>query len=205
MICCHRRQHPRCSERGGHYAIARTSLSARAFILGLGERLQEQALHAPGQGIGESAKLQQIGGSGQKNAPTLPVAIDTALDGQRELRQALDSDDCDRIRQPFEKTLRILSGEFQVVAVIQRDEGVFGLEGRLAALARAQRADHRHVAQRFVQRRRDVPVDIAGVRLPADRSSNCILSPRPIASYGNGHTPEIPSEPPAIDLTYSIL
>src|SRR5690606_37495421 len=98
----------------------------------------------------------------QKAARKTP-GIDATLDGQRELGHALYLINGDLLRQTFDKTLRIPSRQFQVVAVIKIDINPSRItmpdQSGLATLARPQQAYHRGIHQSISQLGREMPRD----------------------------------------------
>ena len=64
--------------------------SRRTLFFRFGKRLEIEALHPPGEGIGQAWNLEQVGGPREEEAPGSPAGIDTPFDGEGEFRHPLD-------------------------------------------------------------------------------------------------------------------
>ena len=127
-----------------------------------------------------------------KKAPGATVSIHGPLDGREQIRDPLHFVQSDFVRQAGDETSRIRHGGLVVVVLIQADEGSIGRqspsERSLAALPRAEQADHRCVAQRLLDNRRQRAGEqgSASGHMLATIVSNCRSYERLIAGFMNG-------------------
>ncbi len=113
----------------------------------LGERTERSDLDAPGESIAVPRKREDVGRAGHQEAPRAPVAVHGGLDGQEQVRRALDLVDRHRAGRPGDQRGRVRLGPFEDVEVVQGPGSPAGALGGDAgderALARLARADDR--------------------------------------------------------------
>src|SRR5688500_2551387 len=165
--------------------------SGLALFLGFGERVELNDFHPSRERIAELR--QQVGRSGQQEAPRTPVVVDGDLDRAQQLGRALNLVERDLFRQRGDESRRVAARGRQDAVVVQAEICALGAkracERALAALARAKQADDRRVGERRRQRAPEL-ARIEGccrsgtgrpgsVQLSVSIASNCRLSIRP--------------------------
>ena len=177
-------------ESAFQHGAEKAALVSRLFRLR--QRLQLSDLHAPRQRLGDCRQQQEMGRAGEEKAPGATVSIHGPLDGGEQLRDPLHFVQSDFVRQAGDETGRIRHGGLVVVVLIQADEGSIRRqspsERSLAALPRAEQADHRCVAQRLLDNRRQRAGEqgCASEHMLVTIASNCRSGERLIVGFMNG-------------------
>ena len=133
-----------------------------------------------------------MGRTGEEKAPRATVSIHGPLDGGEQLRDPLHFVQSDFVGQAGDETGRIRHRGLVVVVLIQADEGSIrrqsSSERSLAALPWAEQADHRGVAQRLLDNRRQRAgkQGCASGHMLVTIASNCRSGERLIAGFMNG-------------------
>jgi hypothetical protein len=138
-------------ERAGQQQVQESA--GPACLLGLGQRVQLDDLHAPGQRLGDRRRQQQIGRAGQQKATGMAVLVHGVLDGGKKCRSTLNLVHGRSTRQTGNEAGRILGCGPVVARLVQTDERAIRrqlLRQRgLAALPRAEQADDGRIRQSF--------------------------------------------------------
>jgi hypothetical protein len=107
-------------ERAGQQQVQESA--GPACLLGLGQRVQLDDLHAPGQRLGDRRRQQQIGRAGQQKATGTAVPVHGALDGREQRWNPLHLVHGRGIRQGRNETRGIQNGGLVVIVFVQAEE-----------------------------------------------------------------------------------
>ena len=177
-------------ESAFHHGAEKAARVSR--LLRLRQRLQLRDLHAPRQRLGDCRQQQEMGRTGEEKAPGAPVSVHGTLDGGEQLRNPLHFVQSDFVRHAGDESGRIRHGGLVVVVLIQAEVGSIRRqlpgERRLAALPRAEQADHRGVVQRLLDNRRQRAGKQGCVsgHMPVTIASNCRSGGRLIVCFTSG-------------------
>ncbi len=129
----------------------------------MSQGIETQDFHPAGQGIGQPRHQQDIGGTGQQEAPRRAPGIHGGLQRGEELRNPLDLVQHRPLGQIGDITHRIGPRRRQLQVVVKSEVGEPGLvpdqpgQGGLPALPGTVDQDHRRIGERLKDARTQEP------------------------------------------------
>ena len=151
--------------------------AAEAELLAAGHRPEGEVAGAAGEGLGDAAHQQQVGGAGEKEFPGHAPVVDVSLHGVQQLGLALHLVERDRLATAEERP-RVAPGRVDHIEVVEREEaaalgGELPGKGALAGLAGARDHDCRHNAEPGLEAGRSHPWEDVLIHTVNDIKSRC--------------------------------